>query len=1035
MDYRLGIDLGTNSLGWCMLRLNNSKEPVAVIKAGVRLFHDGRQDKTKAPLSVERREARGIRRNIDRRIMRQNYLLKLLTENEILPQDEETRKSLAILNPYELRYNAINKEIPIYHIGRIILHLSKHRGFKSNRKSGKEKEDGKIKNGIERLKEAMDLNKNQTVGAYLYSLMQEGKTVRARLGKVNGKDGYELYLSRSLIEEEYDIIMNNQKKYHNKLTDDLISEIKTVLFFQRPLKPQKVGKCSIMLTETKMPKAHSVAQDYIMLQKINDLRVFDNDILRYRELTFDEKNIIKRELSKKKEMDFDAVRKLLKKYFLNTKYGMFSHETTDKKINGNNTNYVMGSKNVLGDIWYSFTDEEKYNLIDKLLSNKSDDELHSILADEYKFNNEQIDVLLNNVINKLSTGYLRYGKTVVFKLKNIMDEKNIDLYNAINEAGFSEKNNHIEYEILPYYGEILQESVVDPQIDNPKNDEEKYGKISNPTVHIALNQLRKLINELITKYGKPKEIVLELARDLKNSKAKKEEIIKINNKNRELNQKADEFISKIEQDNNIIIPKNKLNRDKYKLWVELEPINRCCVYTGQQISQNMLFTDEVQIEHIVPFSKCLDDSMNNKTLSLRNANYYKSNRTPYEAFKDNKDGYNYEEICNRAKIFNKSKYERFTENAYKIYEKDGGDFIARQLTDTQYISRIALKYLKSLYKENESNIWTIPGQLTALIRRHLGLNNLLAENGEKNRNDHRHHAIDAFVISITTRSFLQKISSAANYQEDYNNQNVSVRRNRLMSINPDPFPNFRQHIERAVNNIKTSHKPDRSLSGRLHEETAYGILRENIERNGTIYNLVRRVTLDIDNVKSEEIRDIELSEISKDKAKFQQVVNDRKIRHLRMLKKDNPIIEIKNKNDKIYKGFTGGNNICAEVYQMPDGKRNVEVISLFDANQKGFKPKWMKEHPDAKLIMRLFKGDVIGFIDNRIYKYYIIQQIKSVAKNFGLVELNGYGNNEKKCKFISFNKLFNEMNAGQFNISLSGIISKKKYATIDFWNK
>ena len=81
LKYRLGLDLGTNSIGWCMLRLNTTNEPVAVVKAGVRIFHDGRNEKSKEPLAVARRNARSIRRNLDRKISRRNHLLNKLVKN------------------------------------------------------------------------------------------------------------------------------------------------------------------------------------------------------------------------------------------------------------------------------------------------------------------------------------------------------------------------------------------------------------------------------------------------------------------------------------------------------------------------------------------------------------------------------------------------------------------------------------------------------------------------------------------------------------------------------------------------------------------------------------------------------------------------------------------------------------------------------------------------------------------------------------------------------------------------------------------
>lgn len=254
LKYRLGLDLGTNSIGWCMLRLNNDNEPVAVIKSGVRIFHDGRTEKTKEPLAVARRNARGIRKNLDRKISRRNHLLNKLIKYCLLPSNENDRKVLSILNPYEIRSKAVNEKIALFELGRALMHLSKRRGFKSNRKVDKEDSSGKIKPAIEKLKNKMEENHKKTVGEYLYFLLQNGSSVRARLGKIDGKEGYEIYLDRALVEEEYNLIMQEQSKYYKELTDNVINEIFNIIFYQRPLKPQKVGKCSLETTEIKLKK-------------------------------------------------------------------------------------------------------------------------------------------------------------------------------------------------------------------------------------------------------------------------------------------------------------------------------------------------------------------------------------------------------------------------------------------------------------------------------------------------------------------------------------------------------------------------------------------------------------------------------------------------------------------------------------------------------------------------------------------------------------------------------------------------------------
>ena len=248
---------------------------------------------------------------------------------------------------------------------------------------------------------------------------------------------------------------------------------------------------------------------------------------------------------------------------------------------------------------------------------------------------------------------------------------------------------------------------------------------------------------------------------------------------------------------------------------------------------------------------------------------------------------------------------------------------------------------------------------------------------------------------------------------------------------PEPFTNYRKSLELAVNNIKTSHKADRSISGCLHEDTAYGLVQDNDK-----YNVAVRWTIDKFKEKKqyETIRDFELRNYAcNDITKFKELVDNRGIRGIKVLKSENPLITIQDKFGKTYKAFAGGNNLCVEIYEV-DGVRHAEVIQLFDAAQKGFKPRWMNQYSNGKLLMRLFKGDVIGYIENRIYNYFVVKGINFAANNLKLTSINS---NTDEFR-VGFNKLFgldnNGLNAKQFNISVSGKVSKKKTADINFWN-
>ncbi len=135
MRYRLALDLGSTSLGWAMVRLNSEDEPCAVIKAGVRIFSDGRKPKGGASLAVSRREARAMRRRRDRLLRRKDRMMRLLIEHGFFPQNEAERKALERLEPLALRAKGLDHALTPPEFARALFHINQRRGFKSNRKT------------------------------------------------------------------------------------------------------------------------------------------------------------------------------------------------------------------------------------------------------------------------------------------------------------------------------------------------------------------------------------------------------------------------------------------------------------------------------------------------------------------------------------------------------------------------------------------------------------------------------------------------------------------------------------------------------------------------------------------------------------------------------------------------------------------------------------------------------------------------------------------------------------------------------------
>ncbi len=214
MRYRLALDLGSTSLGWAMVRLNAANEPCAVIKAGVRIFSDGRNPKDGSSLAVTRREARAMRRRRDRLLKRKARMMRTLIAHGFFPADEAARKALETLNPYALRAKGLDEALKPEEFARALFHINQRRGFKSNRKTDKKDNDaGALKTAISKLRQALVAENCRTVGEWLHRRDLAGQTVRARYrqqrvekddGKTRIDKSYDLYIDRAMIEAEFD---------------------------------------------------------------------------------------------------------------------------------------------------------------------------------------------------------------------------------------------------------------------------------------------------------------------------------------------------------------------------------------------------------------------------------------------------------------------------------------------------------------------------------------------------------------------------------------------------------------------------------------------------------------------------------------------------------------------------------------------------------------------------------------------------------------------------------------------------------------
>jgi len=923
-SFTLGLDIGSNSLGWAMLNDEPNINGTNLI-AGVRIFPDATDKKGNLEESrnLKRRAARLMRRQLDRRSRRKKKLKNLLQKEGLIPVDISSYDRWLDLDPYVLRKKALDTALTAEEFARVLIHLNQRRGFKSNLKEqGKAaKEEGEIKGAISNLQKQIDESGFRTLGEYLATEREKGNKIR------------ETHTSRSMYEHEFELLWRTQADYHPDIwTEKLKERIREAIFFQRPLKPQDrfIGKCDLEPEEKRCQRASWFAQQFRVLQELNDLR-----ILTKREgepfLTAQQRETLLAALMKQKEI---KVSKIKEKILGLSEIEALNYERTGRtKMQGNPVE--AGLRKIFKKEFEEKAEWLRETVWESLLNEEADDFRRKALS-EWNLSEEQIDALYKI---PRPQGYFHYSLKAIKNLLPYLDE-GCDLPSAIDNAGYQKTENERQGYLPPVHADDFR----------------------NPVVVRALSETRKVVNAIVREYGSPSKIVIELARETKGSIASRMESLR---KSRQMASVHKRIAGELEK---MSVPANHDTIEKYKLW---EECGKVCPYTGQPIGLHQLYgeSSEFEVEHILPYSLSLDDSFLNKTLCARSENRAKHNRTPYEAYHHDKA--RYDQILLRVKRLPYEKRRRFS------IKEIPDDFTRRQLNDTSYASKAVRLYLARL----GIRVRATKGGVTARLRRAWGLNNLLgASDGKKTHDDHRHHAVDALVVALTTPAHVKALGRE--FIRPENKKPPSPWEEKGI-----PQESFRRIAAGTVQGINVSHRANRKVAGQLNEETNYGrTTQENsyvtrvFLRALTPSMAARIVDPTVRRVVGERLSAHGI-EIGKGSSPVPQEVfkeelclpgrNRRKgsiIKKVRVKKTLGNAIPIRDSKGEVYRYVNPGNNHHITIFEYTNEKGSIrrcnEVVSRFEAarralNKEPVVSKVHPEQPQARFLMSLAENDMV----------------------------------------------------------------------------
>lgn len=718
--------------------------------------------------------------------------------------------------------------------------------------------------------------------------------------------------------DEFEKLWSTQAQFHQELTPELKKEIRdVVIFYQRPLKSQKglISFCefehkTIKVTidgkeKTKTiglkvcPRSSPLFQEFKIWQNINNLEVNG------RQIELEDKKILFNELSIKEKI---SDRNALKLLFKNDK----ELELNFKAIEGNRTQAKLFSAyqriiSLSGHGEYDFDKmptndameivEKVFNGLgyntkilhfDSSLPNPAFEEqpayklwhlLYSFEGDNSKTGNEKLIAKISELCGfekeyaAILAGLIfepDYGSLSAKAIRKILHslKEGNDYSQACADAGYRHSSRALTKE------ELDKKIYKDKLPILPKNS------LRNPVVEKILNQMVNVVNAAVDAYGKPDEIRIELARELKKSAKEREEMAEAISKS---TKEFEEYKKILQKEFGLInVSRNDITR--YRLYRELEGNGYKTLYSNTYIPQEKLFGKEFDIEHIIPQAKLFDDSFSNKTLEKRQVNIDKSNFTAYDFVSERYGEKELEDYVSRVeKLFKDGAISKTKHNKLLTKEADiPNGFIERDLRDTQYIAKKAREMLEDMVK------FVVPttGSITDRLREDwqlidvmqelnwdkyekLGLTEIIEDkDGRKirrikdwtKRNDHRHHAMDALTIAFTKRSFIQYLNNL-NARSDKSGSIYGIEQKELYRDNrgklrfkpPMPLDEFRasakQELENTLISIKAKNKvvtrninvtQSRDAQGKTHLKKALQLTPRGQLHNETIYGSIQQ---------------------------------------------------------------------------------------------------------------------------------------------------------------------------------------------------
>ena len=859
--YTLGLDIGIASIGWAVLGNDEDGTPNRIIDLGVRIFDKAEVENTGESLAAPRRDARSARRRLRRHRHRLERIRYLLVQQGVLTQEEMTHlyDKSDMVSPYQLRTEGLDRLLNAREFSKVLIHLAQRRGYQSNstaEEAKNEKENGIIKSAILENQQRMERGGYRTIGEMMYRDAAFWETINGiRYHCTRNKAGdYRFTVDRASILAEVSIFFEAQRRLGSPWASVEMEDAYTAILsgqrsfdegpggdspFRKGIS-DRVGYCTLEPTEQRAAKADATFEYFKLLQDLNHMRLVDNS--GSHPLTQQQRAILEEMAFRSANLTYGQLRKKLglsdEVRFAGLYYGEDTIEKAEKR---------------------KWPQMQSYHKIRTALDKVSKDAIQTLTQDQldaigeiltaYKADAARIEHLQAAGIPKeyykalLSISFSKYGKLSCCAMRKLIpflqqgmryDEACREVYQDHRTKEASEKKQRLSL-----------------------ND---IDEITNPVVRRAVSQTIKVVNAVVRTYGNPDAVRIELAREMSHSFDERNKMKKRQEDGWRKNEQVKAQILETKTGNRV----TGLDIVKFKLYQEQDGI---CLYSGKPMEIERLYEPGyADVDHIIPYSRCFDDSYSNKVLVLASENRQKGNRTPYEYFGANEQRWHEFSVRVGASVRDFKKRQKLLNTSFG--EEQGKDFIQRNLNDTQHITRVVYNYLRNNLEFADSAyakapVQAVNGAVTAMLRGRWGI--------EKMRgNGDLHHCKDAVVIAATSRSMIEDLTKY--YQEEEQRfmgktHFVDPATGEVLTRKefPQPWPRFREELEARLDptnpkealmalNLSTyefdpeekippvfvSHMPKHTVTGAAHEET----IRSRTETGTVVKTALTSLKLD-----------------------------------------------------------------------------------------------------------------------------------------------------------------------------------------------